>query len=84
LIGAHDDKMIRCPRIGGDVSFKLCRSENSMLPCRWIVDCWKARMDIGSFLDEHFSSEDLKRIFGPPKPKLESLLEILERASKRE
>ncbi|MBW1998571.1 MAG: hypothetical protein JRJ29_11475 [Deltaproteobacteria bacterium] len=76
----HDDKITRCPRVGGDVTFKFCRSENNMLPCRWVVGCWEGRIDIVSFLDEHFSPEALNRIFVTPKPKLESLVEMIEKA----
>ena len=83
MIEEHDEKMIRCPRIGGDVNFKFCRSENSMLPCRWVVGCWKGRIDIHKFLEEHFSEEEQSRIFLPPKPKLESLMEMIEKAKNR-
>jgi len=82
LIEQHDDKMIRCPRIGGYVTFKLCRSENNFFPCRWVVGCWLGQMDINEFLDENFSKEDLDRIFVPPKPKMESLVEMIEKAKK--
>ncbi|MBW2138378.1 MAG: hypothetical protein JRH06_12580 [Deltaproteobacteria bacterium] len=80
MIEEHDEKMTRCPRIGGDVNFKFCRSENNMLPCRWVVGCWEGRIDISRFLDEHFSQEAQNRIFVPPKPKIESLVEMIEKA----
>ncbi len=82
MIEQHDDKMIRCPRIGGYVTFKLCRSEHDFLPCRWVVGCWQEQMNINEFLDEHFSKEDLDKIFTPPKPKMESLVEMIEKAKK--
>jgi hypothetical protein len=82
LIEQHDDKMIRCPRIGGYVTFKLCRSENNFLPCRWVVGCWQGQMDMNEFLDENFSGEELDRIFVSPKPKMESLVEMIEKAKK--
>lgn len=82
MIEQHDDKMIRCPRIGGHVIFKLCRSENKLLPCGWIVGCWQEQMNINEFLDEHFSKEELDRVFVPPKPKMESLAEMIEKAKK--
>lgn len=82
MLEEYDDEMIRCPRVGGYVNFKFCRSENSMLPCRWVIDCWQARMDIKAFLDEHFSEADRAKIFVPPRPKLESLVEMIERVKK--
>jgi len=39
-------------------------------------------MDINEFLDENFSKEDLDRISVPPKPKMESLVEMIEKAKK--
>lgn len=82
MIEKYDSEMIRCPRVGGYVNFRLCRSENSMLPCRFVVSCWQKRMDVNQFLKEHFSEEELSRIFLPPRPKIESLVELIEKAKK--
>jgi len=82
LIEQHDDKTIRCPRVGGEVNFRFCRSENNMLPCRWIVGCWQMRTDINRFMADHYSKEDLDRIFTPPGPKIESLVGLIEKAKK--
>lgn len=82
MIEQHDDKMIRCPRVGGEVNFRYCRFENDMLPCRWIVGCWQMHMDISNFLADHYSREELDRIFAPPKPKIESLVDLIEKAKK--
>jgi hypothetical protein len=41
------------------------------------------RFDINRFLEDHFSNVELDRIFSPPKPKLESLVEMMEQAKKR-
>jgi hypothetical protein len=68
--------------VGGEVNFRFCRFENNMLPCRWIVGCWEMRMDINTFLAEHYSREELDKIFVPPRPKIESLVDLIERASK--
>jgi hypothetical protein len=83
VIEQHDDKTIRCPRIGGHVNFKLCRSENNLLPCRWVVGCWHMYIDVNTFLHEHYSKKQLGKIFLPPKPKIESLVEMAEQAKKR-
>jgi hypothetical protein len=82
LIEQHDDKTMRCPRVGGYINFRFCRSENNLLPCRWIVGCWQMQMDINKFLDEHFSKEEMDKIFVPPKPKIESLVELIDQAKK--
>jgi len=82
MIEQHDEKTIRCPRVGGDVNFRFCRFENNMLPCRWIPGCWQTYMDINTFLQDHYSKEELNQIFVPPKPKIESLVNLIEKAKK--
>jgi len=71
--------MIRCPRIGGDVNFLFCRTENNMLPCRWIAGCWKERMEIQTFLEDHYTDDEVEQIFTPPKSKIESLVNLVEK-----
>ena len=82
MIEQFDDKTIRCPRVGGEVTFRFCRFENNMLPCRFIAGCWQGQMDIAAFLDEHYSEDELDRIFASPKPKVESLVGLMEKAKK--
>ncbi len=80
LIEQYDHKTLRCPRVGGEVNFKYCRFENNMLPCRWIVGCWKMYIDINTFLEDHYSKEELNRVFELPKPKIQSLVGLIEKA----
>ena len=82
VIEEHDDKWLRCPRVGGEVNFRFCRSENNMLPCRWIIGCWQAQIDINMFLEDHYSEKELGQVFTPPKPKIESLMGLVEKAKK--
>jgi hypothetical protein len=82
VIEQHDDKTMRCPRVGGEINFRFCRFENNMLPCRFIVGCWQMQMDIEAFLDEHYSEEELNRIFASPRPKMETLVDLMEKANK--
>jgi hypothetical protein len=82
VIEQHDDKQMRCPRVGGEVTFRFCRFENNMLPCRFIAGCWQMRLDINEFLTEHYTEEELNRIFAPPRPKVETLVELIEKAQR--
>jgi hypothetical protein len=82
LVEQYDENTIRCPRIGGEVNFLFCRTENNMLPCRWIAGCWQGRMEILTFLEDHYTEEELEQIFIPPKPKIESLINLVEKAKK--
>jgi hypothetical protein len=68
--------------VGGEVNFRFCRSENNLLPCRFIVGCWQGQMDINEFLGAHYSEEELNRIFVPPNPKIESLVGLVEKVQK--
>jgi len=83
LIDQYDDRIIRCPRIGGEVNFRFCRCENNMFPCGWIIGCWHERIDIHEFLKGHYSTEELDRIFTLPRPKVESLVNLIEQAKQR-
>ena len=82
MIEQYDDKTMRCPRVGGEVNFRFCRFENNMLPCRFIVGCWQMQTNIETFLDEHYSEDERDRIFAPLKPKMESLMDLMEKAKK--
>jgi hypothetical protein len=84
VIEEHDDKTIRCPKLGHEVNFKYCRVMNNRLPCGLIVGCWQTQMDIGQFLDDHYSEEELAQVLLPPKSKMESLMELVEKAKKVE
>jgi hypothetical protein len=53
-----------------------------MLPCRWILGCWQTQMDINRFLQDHYSEEELAQVFALPKPKIESLVDLIEKAKK--
>ena len=82
VIEEYDHKTLRCPRVGGEVNFKYCRFENNMLPCRWIVGCWKNYIDINTFLEDHYTKEELALVFELPKPKIQSLVGLIEKAKK--
>ena len=82
MIEQYDHKTLRCPRVGGEVNFKYCRFENNMLPCSWIVGCWKTYIDVNTFLKDHYSKEELDQVFAPPKSKIESLVTKIENAKK--
>ncbi|MFC1848952.1 hypothetical protein ACFL27_01975 [candidate division CSSED10-310 bacterium] len=75
-----DEEMIRCPKLGGEVTFRYCRLEKNRLPCGWIIGCWQDRMDIKRFISENYTTEEQASIFAPPKPKILTLLEIIKQA----
>jgi hypothetical protein len=82
-IEKYDSQEIRCRLLGHQVPFHYCRSSNQNLPCHKIMDCWWGRMDIETYLKENFTPDELNRsVFVEPKPKIASLVELIEKAKK--
>ena len=78
-----EDYKIRCPRLGHQISFSYCRSENKGLPCFKTIDCWFAYFPVNEFLQKELASEEWEAIFNRPnKPKILSLVELIEAAKK--
>ena len=78
-----DEFQIRCPRLGHQISFSYCRVENTGLPCFKTLDCWYHHFQVEEFLKKELSEEEWKNAFGNQgKPKVLSLLEMIEQAKK--
>jgi hypothetical protein len=52
----HDEKTIRCPRMGDFIPFRFCRSCGDPF-CWIIVRCWAPRIDIGGFLADNYEPD---------------------------
>jgi hypothetical protein len=75
----------RCPRLGGQVSFQYCQEcGEGDLPCFKVIDCWWEFFDVVDFFQNMLSEDDFNRLLQlKPKPKLTSLLELIEQARNR-
>lgn len=75
----------RCPRLGGQVAFQYCRKcGDGNLPCFKVIDCWWEFFDVIAFFQNQLSEEDFNRLLQlKPKPKVSSLIEMIEQAKKR-
>jgi len=83
MIEEYDDFLIRCPMLGGEVPFRYCRTLNEELPCRKIIICWEFRIEIGKFLSEHYSLDQIEKALSPPtKTRIETIVELIEKAKK--
>jgi hypothetical protein len=75
----------RCPRLGHSVSFQycmICGEETS--PCFKVADCWWEYFDVTAYLKSKLSEEQFSRLVRTlPKPKVTSLLDLIEQAKKR-
>ena len=77
-----DDYVMRCPRLGGNVSFDYCRNcGDGQSPCFKVFDCWWETFDVVVYFKERLSDEEFARLSNSrPKPKVSSLLELIEQA----
>ena len=66
--------------LGHEVPFSYCRQPGKGIPCRKIFDCWWETIDIKGFVEKNFSEEIQAALHEPPKPKMLSLLDIIEQA----
>ena len=88
MLNEHDqDLLLRCRRLGHEVTFGYCRHETGGKPCRLILDCWWERFDVRSFLQAHLPEEDMAQVeragASPPPSKVLNLVEMIQQAKDR-
>ncbi len=81
-ITEQDELDAHCRTLGHSVPFRYCRTVAQGLPCYRVIDCWLGRFDVASFVQEHYTEEQIQRIHEPPKSKLASIVELIERAKR--
>lgn len=84
-IEIHDKKEHwRCPMLGGPVPFKYCRTMGDGFPCRRILGCWGAAIDIERFVTDHYSEESLRAAWEKPSPtRMGRILGVLDQVGRR-
>lgn len=82
MITDYDHLEIRCPMLGHPLNFTYCRTTDGTTPCRRILNCWFERIPIQQFMQENFPPSVIERLAEPPKPKMVSLFELIEKAQK--
>ena len=87
MIEEHDHDLLRCRRLGHEVTFGYCRQETDGKPCRLILNCWWECFDVRSFLREHLPPETMAEVeraaASPPPPKVLTLVEMIQQAKAR-
>ncbi len=74
---------IRCPRLGGQITFEYCRLENQGQPCARALTCWNFYFNVEDYFRSRMGPEQFELCFNAPiKPKMISLLELIEKARK--
>ncbi len=80
----HDDKLIRCPKLGDEMTFSYCLRESGDLPCARIVTCWQAAFDVTEFLKRSLTPDQWTRFTGTqPKEKVLTLIDLIEKAKRQ-
>ncbi len=76
-----EEYRIRCPRLGHQITFSYCRSENLGIPCVKTLDCWFQHFLVEEYLRGELRPEEWEKSFNrPSKQKMLSLLELIEQA----
>jgi hypothetical protein len=79
-----DHLEIRCPKLGGPVTFAYCRREAGTIPCQRTILCWQHIFPVEAFLKSNLSEDDWARWANQgPKAKMTTLLELIEAAKQR-
>ena len=79
-----DAYRIRCPKLGGEVTFAYCRSEQGHLPCSRMILCWQRHFPVEAYLRDRLTEDEWEACFSrPPQDKMTTLIELIEAARRR-
>jgi len=74
-------KLMRCPRLGQEITLSYCLQESIDLPCSRIVLCWSSAFDVETYLQKRLSPDLWQKfINSQPKDKVASIIELIEAA----
>ncbi|MFW6189080.1 MAG: hypothetical protein ACOC7T_01495 [Planctomycetota bacterium] len=83
-IDKHDEKTLRCRRLGHRVTFRYCRTQEGASLCPSIMDCWWEVFEVQDFLREHLPAEVFAEIaHRPSRNRVGGLLAALQKARER-
>ena len=75
---------LRCPKLGGEVTFAYCLREQGDLPCARVILCWQRHFPVVKYLRERLTEEQWEACFDKPSQgKVTTLVELMEAAKKR-
>ncbi len=79
----YEDKAIRCPKLGGNVTFGYCLKERGPAPCQRALACWSQWFDVVQYFKRLLTEEEFHRVFfEAPKPKIVTLLDLIDSAKR--
>ncbi len=80
IMEKYDKEEGYCRTLGHYVPFSYCRSMKDGIPCHRVLDCWFERFPVDEYLKAHYGEDEIARILQPPKQKISSLIELIEKA----
>jgi hypothetical protein len=76
-----DDLLMRCPRLGDEMTLRYCLQEGGDLPCRRIIQCWQPYLPIEASLRKRLTAMQWEACFcGKPEGKIATLIHCVEDA----
>jgi hypothetical protein len=74
----YDAKLIRCPKLGDELTFDYCLQESGDLPCTRIVRCWSLSFDVESLLKKKLTPQQWDSFMNSQSgDKVTSLIELI-------
>ena len=79
-----DHVELRCPKLGGEVTFGYCRTVDDGMPCPRALLCFELKFPVEEYFQIVLKEETFTRIFtNPPRTRLERFLDTVDAAAKR-
>ena len=71
-------KLMRCPRLGDEITLAYCLKESIDLPCSRIVRCWSFVFDIEALLRKELPQDSWQKfVNSQPKDKVTTIVEMI-------
>jgi len=81
---AFDQIEVRCPKLGGEVTFGYCRQVNDGLPCSRALVCFEWKFPVLEYFKRVLKEKTLERcFFGQVEGRMEMILRTVDEAKKR-
>lgn len=82
---SKDQLELRCPRLGGQITFQYCRTSGDDHSACWkIFDCWWEVFDVVEHLQKCLPEDKFRALVETrPQLKIASLVELIEQAKQR-
>jgi len=75
-----DELEIRCPRLGGSVTFDYCRKVADGLPCSRSLVCWEMQFPVMEYMKRILTEDEWEAVFNEDtQSRIEKILEIADK-----